>query len=69
MTDGALLLDKPPGISSNRALQEARKLFGMEKRVTPARAGSAGYRTGGPFRRGHEFAGHRSNPTRNTSRP
>jgi len=31
MTDGALLLDKPAGISSNRALQEARKLYGMEK--------------------------------------
>ena len=31
MIDGALLLDKPLGISSNRALQEARKLFGAKK--------------------------------------
>ena len=31
MTQGALLLDKPVGISSNRALQEAKKLFGMSK--------------------------------------
>lgn len=31
MPDGALLLDKPLGISSNRALQEAKKLFGMKK--------------------------------------
>jgi tRNA pseudouridine55 synthase len=31
MTDGALLLDKPVGLSSNRALQEARKLYGMRK--------------------------------------
>ena len=29
--DGALLLDKPVGISSNRALQEARKAFGAKK--------------------------------------
>ena len=31
MSDGALLLDKPSGLSSNRAMQEARKLYGMEK--------------------------------------
>jgi len=31
MSDGALLLDKPVGISSNRALQEAKKLYGMRK--------------------------------------
>lgn len=31
MSDGALLLDKPVGISSNRALQEAKKLFGARK--------------------------------------
>ena len=31
MIDGVLLLDKPVGISSNRALQEARKLFGAKK--------------------------------------
>lgn len=31
MIDGALLLDKPVGISSNRALQEARKAFGATK--------------------------------------
>ena len=31
MIDGALLLDKPLGISSNRALQEARKLLGAKK--------------------------------------
>jgi tRNA pseudouridine55 synthase len=31
MIDGALLLDKPVGITSNRALQEARKLFGAKK--------------------------------------
>jgi tRNA pseudouridine55 synthase len=31
MTDAALLLDKPVGITSNRALQEARKLFGSRK--------------------------------------
>jgi tRNA pseudouridine55 synthase len=31
MIDGALLLDKPVGISSNRALQDARKLFGAKK--------------------------------------
>ena len=31
MIDGALLLDKPVGISSNRALQEAKKLFGAKK--------------------------------------
>jgi tRNA pseudouridine55 synthase len=31
MTDGALLLDKPVGISSNRALQEAKKLYGTRK--------------------------------------
>lgn len=29
--DGILLLDKPPGLSSNRALQEARRLFRAEK--------------------------------------
>jgi tRNA pseudouridine55 synthase len=31
MIDGALLLDKPVGISSNRALQDAKKLFGARK--------------------------------------
>ena len=31
MSDGALLLDKPVGISSNRALQEAKKLLGAKK--------------------------------------
>ena len=31
MIGGALLLDKPLGLSSNRALQEARKLFGRMK--------------------------------------
>jgi tRNA pseudouridine55 synthase len=31
MTDGALLLDKPVGISSNRALQEAKRLLGAKK--------------------------------------
>jgi tRNA pseudouridine55 synthase len=31
MIDAALLLDKPVGISSNRALQEARKLFRAKK--------------------------------------
>ena len=31
MVDGALLLDKPVGITSNRALQQARKLFGVSK--------------------------------------
>src|SRR5688572_3033340 len=31
MIDGALLLDKPVGISSNRALQEAKKLFAAKK--------------------------------------
>src|SRR3954447_12307600 len=31
MIDGALLLDKPVGASSNRALQEARKLLGASK--------------------------------------
>ena len=31
MTDGALLLDKPVGITSNRALQQARKLLGVSK--------------------------------------
>jgi tRNA pseudouridine55 synthase len=31
MTQGALLLDKPVGISSNRALQEAKKLYGAGK--------------------------------------
>jgi tRNA pseudouridine55 synthase len=30
-TDGALLLDKPVGLSSNRALQEAKKLLGAKK--------------------------------------
>ena len=34
--DGALLLDKPVGISSNRALQQAKQLFGA------AKAGHAG---------------------------
>jgi len=29
--DGALLLDKPLGVSSNRALQEAKKLLGAKK--------------------------------------
>lgn len=36
MIDGALLLDKPLGLSSNQALQKARKLFGA------AKAGHAG---------------------------
>src|SRR5207244_5156771 len=36
MIDGALLLDKPLGLSSNRALQEAKKLLGA------AKAGHAG---------------------------
>ena len=31
MSDGALLLDKPVGISSNRALQAAKKLLGAKK--------------------------------------
>lgn len=31
MTDGALLLDKPVGITSNRALQDAKKLLGAKK--------------------------------------
>ena len=31
MIDGGLLLDKPVGITSNRALQEAKKLFGAKK--------------------------------------
>ena len=31
MMDGGLLLDKPVGITSNRALQEARKLLGAQK--------------------------------------
>jgi tRNA pseudouridine55 synthase len=31
MTDAALLLDKPVGISSNRALQEAKKLYRVRK--------------------------------------
>src|SRR6266436_8748902 len=29
--DGVLLLDKPVGVSSNRALQEVKKLFGAKK--------------------------------------
>jgi tRNA pseudouridine55 synthase len=36
MIDGAVLLDKPVGISSNKALQQARQLFGA------AKAGHAG---------------------------
>lgn len=31
MTDGALLLDKALGVSSNRALQDAKRLFGAKK--------------------------------------
>jgi tRNA pseudouridine55 synthase len=31
MIDGAVLLDKPVGITSNRALQEAKKIFGARK--------------------------------------
>ena len=31
MTDGALLLDKPLGVTSNRALQDAKKLLGAKK--------------------------------------
>ena len=31
MIDGALLLDKPLGLSSNAALQKAKRLFGAEK--------------------------------------
>src|SRR5215510_3371822 len=31
MIDGGLLLDKPVGITSNRALQEAKKLLGAKK--------------------------------------
>ncbi|HEY5899059.1 MAG TPA: tRNA pseudouridine(55) synthase TruB [Burkholderiales bacterium] len=31
MIDGALLLDKPLGLSSNRALQEAKKILGAKK--------------------------------------
>jgi tRNA pseudouridine55 synthase len=31
MIDGAVLLDKPVGISSNKALQQARQLFGADK--------------------------------------
>jgi tRNA pseudouridine55 synthase len=31
MIDGALLLDKPLGLTSNRALQEAKKLLGAKK--------------------------------------
>ena len=31
MTDGALLLDKPLGLSSNAALQQAKRLFGAKK--------------------------------------
>ena len=36
MIDGALLLDKPVGLSSNAALQKAKRLFGA------AKAGHAG---------------------------
>jgi tRNA pseudouridine55 synthase len=31
VVNGVLLLDKPPGVSSNRALQSARRLFGAAK--------------------------------------
>ncbi len=31
MTDGALLLDKPLGLSSNAALQKAKRIYGAEK--------------------------------------
>ena len=31
MIDGALLLDKPVGVSSNRALQDAKRLYGAKK--------------------------------------
>src|SRR5688572_7016762 len=31
MIDGALLLDKPVGLSSNRALQDMKKLYGARK--------------------------------------
>src|SRR5690349_10436628 len=31
MSDGVLLLDKPVGLSSNTALQEAKRLFGASK--------------------------------------
>lgn len=31
MIDGALLLDKPLGVSSNRALQDAKRLYGAKK--------------------------------------
>src|SRR3954471_15592101 len=31
MSDGVLLLDKPLGLSSNAALQEAKRLFGAKK--------------------------------------
>src|SRR5688572_28948806 len=31
MSDGALLLDKPVGINSNRALQQAKRLCGAKK--------------------------------------
>ena len=30
-TDGVLLLDKPPGLTSNDALQKAKRLFRAEK--------------------------------------
>jgi tRNA pseudouridine55 synthase len=31
VVDGVLLLDKPPGVSSNRALQSVRRIFGAAK--------------------------------------
>jgi len=68
--DGALLLDKPLGVSSNAALQKVKKIFGAKK------AGHAG--TLDPLASGlllvlfgeaTKFAARCSTPTRNTLRP
>ena len=41
MIDGALLLDKPVGLSSNRALQDAKKRLGIKDEPVPAPAPDA----------------------------
>ena len=56
MIDAALLLDKPAGISSNGALQQAKRLFGAAKAGTQhARYPSLGP-AGSAVRRGHSSA-------------
>ena len=69
MIDGVLLLDKPLGLSSNAALQEAKRLLARREGRPRRHARSAGLRTaaGAASARRPSSPGRCSTPTRTTS--